>query len=100
MPWHTGAGPGSDVFGSASQLEGSAFPPSLLYHPAPRRRRYSRTMPTIAAPLDRAFRDAIRSAFDLEADPLIAVAQNDKFGDYQSNAAMGLAKVLQERLGQ
>jgi len=57
-------------------------------------------MPTIAATLDRAFRDAIRSAFGVEADPLIAVAQNDKFGDYQSNAAMGLAKVLQERLGQ
>jgi arginyl-tRNA synthetase len=57
-------------------------------------------MPTIAAQLDRVFRDAIRAAFDLDADPLIGVAQNEKFGDYQSNAAMGLAKVLAERTGQ
>ena len=56
-------------------------------------------MPTIAAQLDRIFRDAIRAAFDLDADPLLAVAQNDKFGDYQSNAAMGLAKTLAERTG-
>lgn len=30
----------------------------------------------------------------VEGDPLIAPAQDDKFGDYQSNAAMGLAKKL------
>ena len=48
-------------------------------------------MQTIAAQLDTAFRTAIRSAFGLDADPLIAVAGNDKFGDYQSNAAMGLS---------
>src|SRR4051812_23566964 len=57
-------------------------------------------MQTIAAQLDQAFRTAIRAAFDLDADPLIGVAQNDKFGDYQSNAAMGLAKQLSEKTGQ
>ena len=49
-------------------------------------------MPTIASLLDSAFRTAIRAAFDVDADPLVAPAQNDKFGDYQANAAMGLAK--------
>ena len=57
-------------------------------------------MPTIASQLDRAFRAAIAAAFGFDADPLIAVAQNEKFGDYQSNAAMGLAKELAERTGQ
>jgi arginyl-tRNA synthetase len=57
-------------------------------------------MPTIASELDRAFRAAITAAFGFDADPLVAVAQNDKFGDYQSNAAMGLAKQLAERTGQ
>src|SRR5437868_15220719 len=49
-------------------------------------------MPTILAQLDAAFRRAIRAAFDLDADPILTVSQNEKFGDYQSNAAMGLAK--------
>lgn len=49
-------------------------------------------MQSIASELDRAFRVAIRDAFAVDADPLISVAQNDRFGDYQSNAAMGLAK--------
>lgn len=49
-------------------------------------------METIARQLEKAFRDAIRESFNLEADPLIGVAQNEKFGDYQANAAMGLAK--------
>ncbi len=56
-------------------------------------------MQTIAAQLDRAFRRAIRQAFELEADPLIAPAQNPQFGDYQSNAAMGLAKLLSQSTG-
>ncbi len=51
-------------------------------------------MPTILAQLDAAFRAAIRQAFGLDADPILAVSQNEKFGDYQSNAAMGLAKQL------
>ncbi|MDB5296911.1 MAG: arginine--tRNA ligase [Phycisphaerales bacterium] len=57
-------------------------------------------MKTIAHQLDAAFRAAIRAAFDLDADPLITASQNDKFGDYQSNAAMGLAKLVTERTGQ
>ena len=39
-----------------------------------------------------AFRAAITAAFGLDADPLVGAAQNEKFGDYQANAAMGLAK--------
>src|SRR5690349_13213691 len=57
-------------------------------------------MPTIAAILDQKFRQAISAALGMDADPLIAPAQNDKFGDYQANAAMSLAKTLAERTGQ
>src|SRR5437773_7050120 len=49
-------------------------------------------MATIVSQLESRFRDAIRSAFGVDADPLIGASQNEKFGDYQSNAAMGLAK--------
>ncbi|MBV8780041.1 MAG: arginine--tRNA ligase [Phycisphaerae bacterium] len=52
-------------------------------------------MQSITALLDAAFRTAISTAFGINADPLIAPAQNEKFGDYQSNAAMGLAKQTQ-----
>src|SRR5438270_11185596 len=57
-------------------------------------------MPTIVRELDDAFRAAIRAAFGFDADPRVSVAQNEKFGDYQSNAAMPLAKQLAERTGQ
>ncbi|HYE17289.1 MAG TPA: arginine--tRNA ligase [Tepidisphaeraceae bacterium] len=57
-------------------------------------------MPTIATLLDSKFRQAIRVAFDLDADPLVGPSQNEKFGDYQANAAMGLAKTLSEKTGQ
>src|SRR5437588_6227200 len=57
-------------------------------------------MQTILSQLDKAFRAAITAAFGIDADPLIGVEQNEKFGDYQSNAAMGLAKVLSEKTGQ
>ncbi|HET6247791.1 MAG TPA: arginine--tRNA ligase [Tepidisphaeraceae bacterium] len=57
-------------------------------------------MQTIVSQLETAFRNAIAAAFGLDADPLLTVAQNEKFGDYQSNAAMGLAKVLVEKTGQ
>ena len=57
-------------------------------------------MPTIVQELEDAFRAAIRAAFGIEADPLVSVAQNQNFGDYQSNAAMPLAKQLAERTGQ
>src|SRR5438067_3011937 len=49
-------------------------------------------MTSILAQLDAAVRAAIRQAFGEEADPMLAPSQNEKFGDYQSNAAMGLAK--------
>jgi arginyl-tRNA synthetase len=55
---------------------------------------------TIAKQLEQAFRAAIHAAFDLDADPLIGVSQNEKFGDYQSNAAMGLAKQVADKTGQ
>ncbi|MGD0540521.1 MAG: arginine--tRNA ligase [Tepidisphaeraceae bacterium] len=56
-------------------------------------------MPTILAQLDRLFRTAIQDAFNLESEAQIGVSQNEKFGDYQSNAAMGLAKTLAEKTG-
>jgi arginyl-tRNA synthetase len=57
-------------------------------------------MPTIAAILDDKFRQAIRSAYDMDVDPLVGPAQNEKFGDYQANAAMSLAKAVAEKTGQ
>jgi arginyl-tRNA synthetase len=57
-------------------------------------------MHSISSQLNAAFRAAIRAAWDLDADPLVAPAQNERFGDYQSNAAMGLAKLVAERAGQ
>src|SRR6185437_13623467 len=57
-------------------------------------------MRTIVAQLEQAFRSAISAAFGLEADPLVSVSQNEKFGDYQSNAAMGLARQVAEKTGQ
>ncbi len=56
-------------------------------------------MPTIPAQLDRLFRNAIQDAFDLASEGQIGVSQNEKFGDYQSNAAMGLAKTLAQKTG-
>jgi arginyl-tRNA synthetase len=57
-------------------------------------------MQTIVSQLEHAFRSAIHAAFGFDAHPLIGLAQNEKFGDYQSNAAMGLAKQVAERTGQ
>src|SRR5882672_1275755 len=57
-------------------------------------------MQTIVSQLDQVFRAAISAAFGVDADPLIGPAQNEKFGDYQSNAAMGLAKQIAEKTGQ
>jgi arginyl-tRNA synthetase len=53
-------------------------------------------MPTIVSQLETAFKTAIHTALGIDADPLLNVSQNEKFGDYQSNAAMGLAKKLPE----
>lgn len=57
-------------------------------------------MQTITAQLDAAFRAAITAAFGFDADPVIVPSANDKFGDYQANAAMGLAKEVANRTGQ
>jgi arginyl-tRNA synthetase len=57
-------------------------------------------MNSIQDQLHLAFSAAIKTAFGFEADPLVGVAQNDKFGDYQSNAAMGLARQITEKSGQ
>lgn len=57
-------------------------------------------MHTIIRQLDIAFHAAITTALGLEADPQLSVAQNDKFGDYQANVAMGLAKRLTETTGE
>jgi arginyl-tRNA synthetase len=57
-------------------------------------------MHTIIHQLDTAFRAAITAALGLDADPQLSVAQNGKFGDYQANAAMGLAKRLTETTGE
>ena len=51
-------------------------------------------MPNIVHQLGQRFRDAIRAAFGVEGDPLVGVGQQEEFGDYQSNAAMSLAKTL------
>src|SRR5436305_3138339 len=57
-------------------------------------------MQTIVRQLEAPFRAAVHAAFGFDADPMISVAQNDKFGDYQANAAMGLAKQIAEKTGQ
>jgi arginyl-tRNA synthetase len=56
-------------------------------------------MDSIEHQLQQAFRTAITAAFGIDADPLVGVSQNEKFGDYQSNAAMGLARQISERTG-
>ena len=57
-------------------------------------------MPTITSILDHKFRQAIQAAFGIDADPIVTPAQNEKFGDYQANAAMSLSKTLSEKTGQ
>jgi arginyl-tRNA synthetase len=54
-------------------------------------------MPSILRQLDLALRQAIQDAFNLDADPQLGHSQNPAFGDYQSNAAMGLAKPLGQK---
>ncbi|HEY1683859.1 MAG TPA: arginine--tRNA ligase [Tepidisphaeraceae bacterium] len=53
-------------------------------------------MQTITAQLSAAFAKAIHAAFGIQADAHIAASANEQFGDYQSNAAMGLAKSLKK----
>lgn len=57
-------------------------------------------MQTILSQLADAFRAAIRDAFGIDTDPQVSISQNERFGDYQCNAAMGLAKQLAEKSGE
>ncbi len=56
-------------------------------------------MNPIQTQISTAFRSAIQSAFGFESDPMVTVAQNLNFGDYQCNAAMGLVKRVSESTG-
>jgi arginyl-tRNA synthetase len=56
-------------------------------------------MQTVLSELDRIVKDAIHDAFGIDAAALVGTSQNDKFGDYQSNAAMGLVKPITEKTG-
>jgi arginyl-tRNA synthetase len=49
-------------------------------------------MPTLLSQLGERFAAAIQAAFGVASDPLMGVSQQEQFGDYQSNAAMSLAK--------
>jgi len=56
-------------------------------------------MPKLVAQLSERFRDAIQSAFPEagQVDPAVNVSQQEEFGDYQSNAAMALAKKVGQK---
>ncbi|WP_071517683.1 arginine--tRNA ligase [Geitlerinema sp. PCC 9228] len=57
-------------------------------------------MPSTLETLQMRFQQALVAAFGeeyAECDPLLAPTNNPKFGDYQSNAAMSLAKPLQQK---
>jgi arginyl-tRNA synthetase len=56
-------------------------------------------MKTVLSQLDGIVRKGVADAFGLECDALVGVSQNEKFGDYQSNAAMTLAKPVMEKTG-
>ncbi len=57
-------------------------------------------MPDIQQTLERLLSAAVSAAFGPEhadADPILRLAGNPKFGDYQANLAMGLAKILGQK---
>jgi arginyl-tRNA synthetase len=57
-------------------------------------------MPSTIETLQNRFQQALAAAFGeeyAECDPLLAPTNNPKFGDYQSNVAMSLAKPLQQK---
>jgi len=56
-------------------------------------------MRPITSQLTEAFRSAISSSLGFDADPFVTPSQNAAFGDYQCNAAMGLAKRAAEEAG-
>jgi len=62
-------------------------------YPSTRERRTIRRVQSILEQLSRRVREAI-AATGVEGEPQIQASQDEKFGDYQSNAAMGLAKKL------
>ncbi len=58
--------------------------------------------PTVVTPrqlLDSRLRAAIEAVTGTAADPLLAASNNPQFADYQSNAAMSLAKTVAEASG-
>ncbi len=57
-------------------------------------------MQTIVEQLTPLFRAAILAALGFDADPALSVSQNEKFGDYQANAAMSLARRVTESTGE
>jgi arginyl-tRNA synthetase len=56
-------------------------------------------MHTILSQLDKVLQATIAEAFGIDAPAGVGVSQNEKFGDYQSNAAMGLTKPLSQQTG-
>jgi len=56
-------------------------------------------MPNIQQLLDKRVKDAMRAAFPeaAEAPAIVMPSQDPKFGDYQANGAMGLAKSLKRK---
>ena len=67
--------------------------PGRSPYPNPRKHRSIRRVKSILELLSDRVRAAI-ARVGVEGDPQIQASQDEKFGDYQSNAAMGLAKKL------
>src|SRR5690606_18612856 len=57
-------------------------------------------MPDLHSRIERQFRDALRTVFGEEhaaTDPLLRPSADERFGDYQVNVAMSLAKSLKQK---
>ncbi|HEX8340417.1 MAG TPA: arginine--tRNA ligase [Tepidisphaeraceae bacterium] len=54
-------------------------------------------MPTTLETLRAAFVTAVESEYHTDVDPLLVPTANEKFGDYQSNVAMALARPLKAK---
>ena len=61
---------------------------------------YADSLQTPQTELARRVAAAVEKATGVRADPLVAPSQNPQFGDYQSNAAMGLAGRLSKERGE
>lgn len=73
----------------------SWHPPIL--RPMVQQSSFSQTLTDPQYRLDAAFRRALETAFGVQGrgvDPAVRPSQNPKFGDYQANFAMGLAKQI------